>query len=368
MFVRFLMFIYINQKCYVKWKETRSYSFTVNNGTRQGSVFSPRGGFGTYLDPLLQQMRESGHGCFLGLHWYGALAYADDLLLLSPSVQGLQKLVDICENHAKENDLLFSTDPDPEKSKTKCLAFNCKNRKSLSNIVLDGNPLPWKEHAKHIGNTLHEDGTMNKDIKCKRAEFINKCINMNQEFQCISCQNQVKLLRIYNSHFTGSCLWSFDSENFKQLTRSWNVNLRIPFDLPLETPSWIVEQLSNGRHAKQVIMKMYIKFLESLVKSTKPAVQALVKRTHKDVRTHTGANIRHILLETGILVTPGETKSFILNELCVYEVPKEHEWKKGLLISLLEIRDSKWMVQFDEESENFNEDEVQLMIDNVCTS
>ena len=104
---------------------------------------------------------------------------------------------------------------------------------------------------------------MNKDVKIKRGEFISKCINMNQEFQCISTENQVKLLRIYNAHFTGSCLWSYESENFKQLIRSWNVNLRVIFDLPFTTSSWLVEQLSQGGHAKLIIFKKYIKFLDS---------------------------------------------------------------------------------------------------------
>ena len=61
--------------CYVKWDHTRSLS--VINGTRQGSVFSPKGGFACYLDPLLDRLRNSGYGCRIGSHWYGALAYAD---------------------------------------------------------------------------------------------------------------------------------------------------------------------------------------------------------------------------------------------------------------------------------------------------
>ena len=42
------------------------------------------------------------------------------------------------------------------------------------------------------------------------------------------------------------------------------------------------------------------------------------------------------------------------------------EWKIGLLSSLLEIRDGKWMILFDEEGEDLTEDEVKLMIDDVC--
>ena len=136
-------------------------------------MFSPKGGFGCYLDPLLDRLRNSGFGCRIGSHWYGALAYADDVILLSTSVNGLQKMVTICEEHATESALMFSSDPDPVKSKTICLAFNCQNRDRLSPILLNGNALPWRKSAKHIGNILHEDGTLEKDIEVKRARFID---------------------------------------------------------------------------------------------------------------------------------------------------------------------------------------------------
>ena len=52
-FIRLFIVIYLCQRCYVRWQDTRSYSFGATNGTRQGAIFSPKGGFCTYLDPLL---------------------------------------------------------------------------------------------------------------------------------------------------------------------------------------------------------------------------------------------------------------------------------------------------------------------------
>ena len=129
----------------------RSYSFGVTNGTRPGSIFSPKGGFGVYLDPLLHLFRESGYGLRIGFHWYSAFDYCDDLILLATSVASLQKLGDICDSHAAENDLLFSTDPDPLKSKRVCIAFHCTNKDKLANIKLNDDPLPWKTSSKYIG-------------------------------------------------------------------------------------------------------------------------------------------------------------------------------------------------------------------------
>ena len=191
--------IYLHQRCYVKWDQVRSYSFHVTNGTRQGTIFSHKGGFGCYLDPLLQLLRESGYGCRIGLHWFGALAYADNIILLSPTINGLQEMVKVCEVHAQETDLMFSSDPDPVKSKTMCIAFNCPNKENLESITLDVNSLPWKSFAKHIGNILHENGTMEKDMQTKRARFIDVCQNLNTEFDSLPVECQMKILRIHIS-------------------------------------------------------------------------------------------------------------------------------------------------------------------------
>ena len=86
------------------------------------------------MDLLMDELRSSGYGCMFAGHWLGGLALADDVILLSPSVQGLQNMVNICADYAKRSDLLFSTDPNPEKSKTLCIAFGYKDPTNLAKV------------------------------------------------------------------------------------------------------------------------------------------------------------------------------------------------------------------------------------------
>ena len=100
-----------------------SEAFSVKNGVRQGAILSPSL-FCVYLDTLLCQLREAGVGCHMGREFLGAFGYADDVLLIAPSRQALQIMLTVCENFATSHSMLFSTDADPAKSKTKCLVFS----------------------------------------------------------------------------------------------------------------------------------------------------------------------------------------------------------------------------------------------------
>ena len=365
-FIRLMIIMYLHQSCYIKWQQSRSYSFSVTNGTRQGGVFSPRGGFATYLDPLLSRLRSSGYGCRVAGHWLGGLALADDIILLSPSVQGLQHLVKICEDHAAKTDLVFSTDrANPEKSKTMCIAFNVKKKEQLGKILLNGDVLPWKDKVNHLGFTLTSDCSSACDTMEKRASFISRQYNLNQEFSFAKPEVKLKMSRLYNTAFYGSNCWEFGSEQFEKFSKSWNVNLRILFDLPRETHCWIVEELSGGKHFLQMIYSRFRKYLTVLKLNKRPFIRTLYDIVSGDARSPTGSNVRKVLLDSGL--DPRVVSKHKFSSWRVY--PPADGWTVPLLTSLLELRSENWQVNFDmeEEMEPLEDVDINFMIDAVCT-
>ena len=75
---------YRMQKMSVKWSNLESESFPVPNDVRQGSCLSPML-FNVYIDDLLHMVQHSKVGCRIGQTAVNILAYADDLIVLSPS-------------------------------------------------------------------------------------------------------------------------------------------------------------------------------------------------------------------------------------------------------------------------------------------
>ena len=136
----------------------------------------------------------------------------------------------------------------------------------------------------------------------------------------------------------------------------------------MATHCWIVERLSGVSHAKNLMYSRFVTFVKSLSSCEKPQVRALIEVVKSDPRCTTGSNLRDILMDTGVKVSPGETSSSLLKSFMVYEAPEEARWKIPLLESLIEIRDQRWEVLFDEENieGRLSEDDVTTMINQLC--
>ena len=88
--VRYIFVNYINQHMYIKWDNCLSQKIFPTNGVKQGGVLSPIL-FNMYIDILLKRFNNADIGCKMGMSSIGALAYADDIILLCPSINSLKK-------------------------------------------------------------------------------------------------------------------------------------------------------------------------------------------------------------------------------------------------------------------------------------
>jgi len=75
-----------------------SHFYELKAGVRQGGVLSPIL-FSIYIDGLVSLVyRPKTHiGCKIGAICTGIFMYADDIILLAPSIHALQSMVNLCE-------------------------------------------------------------------------------------------------------------------------------------------------------------------------------------------------------------------------------------------------------------------------------
>ena len=123
-------------------------------------------------------------------------------------------MLDIADKYVSDHNISFSTDPEPKKSKTKGIIFTrTALRFSPAPLLLNGNLLPWIEEAKYLGNVLTSipDG-WSKDAKVKRAQYIERNCEINQEFPTAHPRVKCNINRIYNSSYPGSVLYYLSSD------------------------------------------------------------------------------------------------------------------------------------------------------------
>ena len=171
----------------------------------------------------------------------------------------------------------FSTDPEPAKSKTKCLLFSRDKLDSqVKKVMLNGDLLPWVATAKHLGNQLSSKINFSSyspetktDLLKKRAILFDKVHQLQQQFGYFNPRLIIKLLSIYSTALYGSNLWQLNSEEHQKLNRSWNTAVKMIWDLPAPTHTCYLESLSPVPHLEAVLTGRYIGFIQNLLCSKK---------------------------------------------------------------------------------------------------
>ena len=106
--------------------------------------------FCVYLDVLLLRLKEQGEGCYMGPYFVGAMSYADDIILLAPSVTAMQNMLKVCDMYASEYDLTFNG------AKSQYMCINHKqNTNNNVQFFINNKIIEKVPHAKHLGHVLH---------------------------------------------------------------------------------------------------------------------------------------------------------------------------------------------------------------------
>jgi len=80
---------------FIRWGEARSDLFRLRAGTRQGGVCSPAL-FAVCINDVLCKLQDSGLGCYIRQRSFNAGLFADDIVLLSISIDDLREILYLC--------------------------------------------------------------------------------------------------------------------------------------------------------------------------------------------------------------------------------------------------------------------------------
>ena len=290
----------------------------------------------------------------------GIVVYADDNWLLAPSHAALQDMINTCVEYANDHNLTFSTDKNPVKSKTKCLVF-LKKQRDLLPLKLGADDLPFTDTAKHLGHYLdNSQNSIKRDMTIKRAMTVQKNNEICQEFCFSHPLTKLRLNQIYNFSYTGCQLWDLFCKEAVSIENSYNVSIRTMLGLPFNTHRYLIQPLAGEPHVKQVFVKRFLTFCDSLRNSGKNVIRETFEKIKSNVRTVTGSNLAELsqLVDKPVqLLTPSDASKVVYAF-----IDNSDKFRVDFIREILDLQNGSLTL------DGFNAEEYGLILKHLCTS
>jgi hypothetical protein len=273
--LRLLLNTYTGQSARVQWNDGLSHSFSISNGVKQGGILSPVL-FCVYYDELLCKLKQTRMGCFVGQWFIGALAYADDVVLLAPSATAMRQLLATCDEFAEEYHLSFNA------SKTQCMYFppiGTQRTYNMPTFRLNGKDLTFADRYRHLGHLITVDVSDDEDIWHRRNELIGQINKLLCHFGKLDTVTKNRLFSAYCSNHYGAELWDLDTPALDSYGAAWRTGLRRIWGLPFNTHGILVSLVSLTVPLLDTVRQRFVNFIINCLCSPSGLVKFIVQHS-----------------------------------------------------------------------------------------
>ncbi|CAK1595278.1 unnamed protein product [Parnassius mnemosyne] len=219
---------YEHQTNRVRWLGELSDEYRLECGVRQGGLTSPSL-FNLYVNRLIVELSDTRVGCSIDGHCINSISYADDMVLLSPSIAGLRKLIGVCERYALSHGLLYNV------KKSELLIFQARRRKlgDVPRVLLNGVALGRVNAFKYLGHVVTEDLKDDADIERERRAMAVRCNMLARRFARCSFGVKITLFKAFCQTLYTCNLWvNYTQRAINALRIQYNNAFRVLVALP----------------------------------------------------------------------------------------------------------------------------------------
>lgn len=181
------------------------------------------------MNRLIEELSSTNVGCSVDGVFINNISYADDMVLLSPSISALQKLLGICESYAETHGLKYNA----VKSEFMVFKAGAKTYSDVPSVRLYGSPLKRVTQFKYLGHWVSDDLSDNNDIERERRALAVRCNMLARRFARCSEKVKITLFRAYCQSFYTCSLWvKYTQRAYSALRVQYNDACRVLFGLP----------------------------------------------------------------------------------------------------------------------------------------
>ena len=210
--------MYTNDKACIKIGNKMTETFSINQGVRQGCIISPLL-FNIFLADLPAKLDHSRNELNPQSNIPSCILWADDIIIMSESEAGLNKMLKIIDGYCSENELKVNTD------KTKCMIFNKTGRLIRKRFFLGNVELETVREYKYLGFLITPSGEIRSGLRDLRDRGMKAFFNLKSVMGTSFSKNVEITLNLVDLLIKPILLYASDF---------WG-GLKLPKDNPIET-------------------------------------------------------------------------------------------------------------------------------------
>ena len=254
---RLLLYMYSQQRLRIRYSSVTTKNFQVTNGVKQGGILSPIL-FVLYMDVLFQRLQNLKIGCYIGNVFCGVLGYADDVLLMAPSVSSINYMLSVVSQYGMEFKIKFNA------SKTKLVI--CGSNDNNHNVIFEGTKLSNEQYASHLGNLV---GMNVSNVMIDKATncFIQQFNYLLATFGYCEIDTKYRLFKSFCMPLYGCVLWNFSDNYVERFFVTWRKCVRRLLDIPYNTHGKLLHMILNDSPVEAQLYNRFLNFFKSVISS-----------------------------------------------------------------------------------------------------
>ena len=230
-----LYYWYSKMSACIRWNNTIGRQISIECGTRQGGLTSPLI-FNLFYEEFISDLNQLDCGITIGNSNYNVICYADDILICSLTVTGLQKLIDTAMSYTENYGLNFSA------AKTTCVTYGKNYFKRPQNWTIKNEKLVMSSSMSYLGTILDSSnalkGTSHIEARIRasqKAFFSLQGAGLNSSYVSPATKMNIYTAAVRSTLVFGCSSINISIQNMKKLDRQQAKLIKCTLNLnPLE--------------------------------------------------------------------------------------------------------------------------------------
>ena len=290
----------------------------------------------------------------------GALAYADDVVLLAPTPSAMRVLLNICEEYGKEFSVAFNA------VKSVCMQVSKVSQSSVIDLqfTLEGRSLKFVERCTHLGHIISARLDDKCDIVSRRNSLCGKVNNVLVYFGKCDPLVKLKLLKLYCSDLYGSVLWDLSHSCVEDVCIAWRKGLRRALSLPGRTHCDLLPLVTGMLPLKDELLCRTARFLSNCLNCQNSIVKFVSRHGVLFSRTSSIIGLNAQLCSTRLDVRLSDLDSINMKYVrnCISPADNRYSASASVINDLLLVKSKLADVSV------LSSTDVDFIIDTLCVS